>query len=393
MPKFWIYTGISSLAEIRHHFCERLPNNQIWKKRVTAWGLASLFAFAFLMLFAMANPILEGWLKKFTDFLFNLEVSFDAVLRVGHFILLTLFVWGLMRYRLFKQVDDGTLKEPPALPVIFTDACLVVFNIVFGLQSVLDIGCLFSGMNLPDGMTYAEYAHRGFYPLWIASMLAGGFMLLFWSDDPRKYPPSRVRDVFLGCWMFQNLLLLLSAIYRMNLYVATYSLTRLRLAAFIGMILVLVGLCSIAVRVARRKSIGWLLNVNGCSIVAVLLVVALVNVPARISWFNVKHSKEYTGDGVPLDIGYLIKLGPDALPSLIGYTERATDKTNDYYVKNGINNLVRKFNHSSNNWRGWNLSRHRIAKLINDLPDELQQQKKTDKRPRKFDREKYRIIR
>ena len=42
---------------------------------------------------------------------------------------------------------------------------LILFNALFALQTVLDLTYLWGGANLPDGMTLAEYAHRGAYLL------------------------------------------------------------------------------------------------------------------------------------------------------------------------------------------------------------------------------------
>ena len=42
---------------------------------------------------------------------------------------------------------------------------LILFNALFALQTVLDLTYLWGGASLPDGMSHAEYAHRGAYPL------------------------------------------------------------------------------------------------------------------------------------------------------------------------------------------------------------------------------------
>ena len=323
--------------------------------------------------------------KQLGDSIWRIEidVNFNIILRAVHFILFGVFVWGVLRYRSCKMRFKGDVNEPPTLPVSLTDACLIVLNLVFALQLVMDMGYLFSGVTLPDGMSYAEYAHRGFYPLWVASMLAGGFMLLAWSDDPVKFSPSRRRNILLFIWMAQNVLLLFSAIYRMHLYVCAYSLTRLRIAALVGMVLVLVGLCGIAVRVIRRKSIGWLLSMNGCAILIVLLVLSLSNLSSRIAWFNVKHCQKSVDGGIYLDVGYLTKLGPDALPALIHFVQSNSGTANVYVARRSVARLSKKFEASSENWRSWTVSRHRIEHQLATLTAPVA------KRPFDFNRHKY----
>ena len=53
-----------------------------------------------------------------------------------------------------------------------------MFNALFAVQTVLDLTYLWGGVALPDGMTYATYAHRGAYPLIVTALLAAGFVLV-----------------------------------------------------------------------------------------------------------------------------------------------------------------------------------------------------------------------
>ena len=79
---------------------------------------------------------------------------------------------------------------------IATDRSLALsplFQAVFALQNGLDLAFLWSGAPLPDGMTLAEYAHRGAYPLIATALLAGLFVLVTLRPgaptrrNPRQY--------------------------------------------------------------------------------------------------------------------------------------------------------------------------------------------------------------
>ena len=54
---------------------------------------------------------------------------------------------------------------------------LILFNALFAVQTVLDLIYLWGGASLPDGMSHAEYAHRGAYPLVATALLAAAFVL------------------------------------------------------------------------------------------------------------------------------------------------------------------------------------------------------------------------
>ena len=64
---------------------------------------------------------------------------------------------------------------PRAESLIFGRAAilrsLVVFNALFAVQTLLDVVYLWGGVRLPDGLSYADYAHRGAYPLIATALL------------------------------------------------------------------------------------------------------------------------------------------------------------------------------------------------------------------------------
>ena len=54
---------------------------------------------------------------------------------------------------------------------------LILFNLLFAVQTALDVIYLWGNAKLPDDITYASYAHRGAYPLILTALLAAGFVL------------------------------------------------------------------------------------------------------------------------------------------------------------------------------------------------------------------------
>ncbi|TGT34937.1 DUF4153 domain-containing protein, partial [Mesorhizobium sp. M8A.F.Ca.ET.167.01.1.1] len=96
---------------------------------------------------------------------------------------------------------------------------------------------------------------------------------------------------------------------RLDLYVGVYALTYLRVAAFVWMGLVAAGLAFIIARIALTKSGEWLLSANLLTLSATLYACCFVNFAALIANYNVDHSREMTGQGVPLDGWYVRDLG------------------------------------------------------------------------------------
>ena len=109
---------------------------------------------------------------------------------------------------------------------------------------------------------------------------------------------------------------MISSIFRLDLYVGAYSLTYLRLAAFIWMGLVAVGLSLILIQIVLRKPNSWLVTANAISLALVLYGCCFINAPRLVASYNVEHSRENGGTGSNLDLWYLFSLGPQVLPVL-----------------------------------------------------------------------------
>lgn len=183
---------------------------------------------------------------------------------------------------------------------------LVVFNVLFALQTAMDVGYLWGGVRLPEGMTYANYAHRGAYPLMMTALLAGAFALVAqpWLD-------GRFMRGLLLFWIAQTLVLVMSSILRLDLYVDVYGLTNMRIAAFVWMVVVALGLVVLILQIVGRHDAGWMLRrAFGIGAVAVYLV-SLVNVAG----FVARH--QFTQG--PLDVAYVCNLSSGAAPAVAQY--------------------------------------------------------------------------
>jgi hypothetical protein len=251
----------------------------------------------FIALFAAANPLIANFLTQW-----NAGASFkqfDLVRPV--FWLATIgAIWMFLRIGrrfalpnrddIMAAVDADLPTLTPSGP-IFNDAAvlrsLVLFNVLFAMQSVLDLNYLWRGAALPDGMTYASYAHRGAYPLIITALLAAGFVIVAMRPGSQAERSPLMRAlVFL--WVGQNMLLVASSILRLQLYVATYSLTYWRVAAFIWMLVVVAGLVLIAARIMTHRSNAWLISMNLATVALTVYACTFVNFPNLVASYNVE---------------------------------------------------------------------------------------------------------
>jgi hypothetical protein len=306
----------------------------------------------FLLLFSMANPLIGNAFSRLDLFVLLGGVSFTRFL---FWVAATMAVWSLLRPRaaqLWPARKDDWAFALPGVSLASVTLSLFAFNAVFALQNGLDVAFLWSGAPLPDGMTLAEYAHRGAYPLIATALLAGLFVLVILRPAADSGASALIRRL-VYLWIAQNVLLVASTMLRTLDYVDAYSLTRLRIAALIWMALVAVGLVLICYRIWRRRSGAWLINANLAAALLVLAGCALVDLGAIAASWNVRHAREVGGPGSALDLCYLNHLGPSALLPLAELEGRRLDPAFRERVAWSRNLILDRLETSQADWHGW----------------------------------------
>ena len=342
---------------------------------VVAWVVPVVLGTVFLALFASANPMIEHWLKAIDLSGGTTQLSLQRML--FWFVALSL-VWPFVCVKLSTQrktaepqqeeasatddAIDAALLQPSQLfgaTAVFRS--LVLFNLLFAVQTALDLLYLWASVTLPDGMTYAAYAHRGAYPLIVTALLAAGFIL---HASNVEQTPQRKRwgNLLIIIWTAQNLMLVLSSILRLDRYVEAYSLTYWRVAAFIWMGLVALGLVFILLRLVLRHSDQWLIRVNLIALAAVLYLCTFMNFAAIVADYNVSDCHEMGGKGPSLDTDYLVSLGSEAIPALDRFIAIGPDYRTPLKMKR--ENLAYEQRWALNSWQAWTIRSWRLQRYL-----------------------------
>jgi hypothetical protein len=162
------------------------------------------------------------------------------------------------------------------------------------------------------GLTWAEYARRGFFELVAVASLSLPLLLVAdWSLDQRD--PARAR-AFRALALLMLVLLdimLASALYRMRLYTAQFGLTEQRFytTAFMGWLVLVFGWFGATVLRGRRERFGTGALLAGWLVLAAL---NLSNPDMIIAGVNLDRASR----GRPFDAAYAETLSADALPAL-----------------------------------------------------------------------------
>ena len=238
---------------------------------------------------------------------------------------------------------------------------LVVFTVFVGLQAAY----LFGGIDTlaVTGMTYAEYARRGFFELVAVAILSGGLVI---SLD--RLVRRRTIAIVAGSIGLAGLtgVVVASAALRMQLYQQAYGWTELRLyvLATIVLLAILLAVLMAALATDRVRWIGHAILVIGLGVGIALNVIG----PVRfITEQNVARAldpslvPEHGTSG--LDAEYLGSLNMDAVPGLLAalpnlHGERAA------LVREELAYRLAVLRREPDAWQAWNAGRATALELL-----------------------------
>ncbi|WP_371228349.1 DUF4153 domain-containing protein [Roseovarius sp. 2305UL8-3] len=319
--RFLALGPLQSLYDLRAGLALRAPERPIAEKigsLTLGWALPVGLGLIFLSLLFEANPVVQSWAAQLET------VRTPTLSRVCFWFGMALLIWPFLRLAVLRQRLTISAPAPLIGPrwrpgILNPDAVrrsLILFNLLFLAQTTMDATYLLGGAALPEGMSYAQYAHRGAYPLLLTALLAGAFALI-----ARPFTDvDRTLRMALLFWIAQTILLVLSSLLRLDLYVEAYGLTRLRMAAGIWMGVVATGLVLTLWQIAAKQGTSWWLKRCAMLGAVTLYTCMFFSFDRQIARYNLTH-------GFTEDAHYICTLGPAALPEI----RRHAPDLCDYY--------------------------------------------------------------
>jgi hypothetical protein len=313
-----------------------------------------LGSLVFGALFTLANPIIANAVTGIDPSLWFANAS---PVRFAFWVIILLFVWTWLRPAVSAPISSRRqtrihlpeTRDHRATIIL----SLAAFNLVFAVQNGLDLIFLWSGAALPAGVTLADYAHQGAYPLIATALLAGLFVIVALQPGSGLEANKRVRAL-VYFWVTQNILLVASSILRTLDYIEVYSLTQLRVAALIWMALVGIGLALICLRIVLRWSGAWLINANSIAALSVLTGCTVIDLGEVTARWNIAHNLEVSGTGVLLDRVYLAELGASALTPLDeAIASQPRDAVYAQKLREVHNQIFIRLEAQQADWHGW----------------------------------------
>jgi Domain of unknown function (DUF4173) len=250
-------------------------------------------------------------------------------------------------------------------------AILLTVDLVVGLFVGLQVAYLFGGLDTlaAVGMTYADYARRGFFELVAAACLAAAVVVILEAMVERR---SRAYLAALLALVALTAVVLVSAALRLRLYQEAYGWTELRLYVMAAIVTMGVGLVAMAglVTVDRSRWLGHalvaigLVSLVGLNVLAPAAIVAERNV-ARVVDPTLVPFDGHTG----LDHEYLAVLPDDAVPVLVSALPSLPplERAELLHILQG-RRIELAMDTGSKGWASWNLGRERARAALATLP-------------------------
>lgn len=341
--------GASALQHLRFLKADTQGTSAHFLKTfVGNWAFPLGGTLVFFTLLIDANPFFAQVL--------SLDLEIQPVLkRIAFWFGVALLIWPMVDGFRFDDRAFTSPIRPQHLPGLGLNAAsvlraLVVFNLLIGVQIYADFSIFVGRGDLPEGMTYASYAHRGAYPLVVTALLAGAFAIC-----ARPFLASNgVLKPLLLLWLVQNVILCLSAGLRLDLYIEAYGLTYLRIWALIWMGVVALGLSITAWQILQTYSNRWLILRYAALGGATLYICCFVNFAALIARTNILHQHP--------NITYICDLGPTASRAIDQAISEVKRRDIEPWPVNSISRLEQcRARPTIDGWRDWGVRKWRVT--------------------------------
>lgn len=346
-----------------------------WSRQSVAVLRGLLIALPLLLVFGSllmaADAVFAGIIKNLLHF--NLADVFKHIFVTG---LAAWPVGGFLRgiFLADKQtMFSGELPKSPGLGIVEMGVALGSLNVLFLGFVFVQFRYFFGGaevVTLTSGLTYAEYARRGFFELVVAAALVLP-LLLFGHWLLRKDQPTyeKVFRLLAGMLIVMLFVVLASAFQRMHLYQQEYGLTELRLytTAFMGWLAVVFIWFGATVLRGKGERFAF-----GAVVAGFLTIVVLssFNPEALIIRTNAALAKT----GKSFDVDYALSLSADAVPSLVAALPDLDPKDRC----NVATLLLKNWSPSTHtDWRTWNWGQARARRVVEKNQDDLQEMVKS----------------
>ena len=245
-----------------------------------------------LSLLNSADEVFQNMLRSITRFLTENILTYVFKFIVGIPIGFYLFgmIYGNFKKRGNSGLDLESAKKNAQLcrfiPGVMTYTLIIQLSVLYLIFAIAQGAYFFSSFAnlLPEGLTYAQSARRGFFELCAVcaiNLAVIGFAHLL----TKRQEGSRKLGIFTFILSLFSMFLIVSALSKMILYMRTYGLTQMRIYTSWFMIGIFIAFTVIILRMFLPK-----VNVTKCIVttaIAMFLMLGFANPSALVMRYNI----------------------------------------------------------------------------------------------------------
>jgi hypothetical protein len=259
------------------------------------------------------------------------------------------------------QLDNEQRLRPTETAIV-----LGALAALFALFVVIQVHYLFGGddrVRSSIGLTYADYARRGFFELVaVAALLLPVLLLADWART-RSWRSLTTFRVLVGVLAALLLVVVASAFERLRIYIDAYGLTALRFYAAALLAWLATVFVALLWALLRERRDQFVIGAVLTATVALVALVAL-NPHGTIAGTNLARAEQ----GHEFDTAHALSLSPDATPTLVA----GIDVLPPNDACEVARTLLARWDDPDSDLRSWNWSRTAAASAVEADRDALQ---------------------
>ncbi|NIR43334.1 MAG: DUF4173 domain-containing protein [Gemmatimonadetes bacterium] len=361
---------IGATALARSELIQTAPPSSATLRHARAATVGLLIAVPLLFVF--------GGLLMAADAVFDRMVTtaldIDFANLMSHGMLTGFFAWIVCGFFLLIlgvarpfRAEMIKIGRPP-LGVTEIALPLALIDLLFAAFVLVQMRYLFGDAALVQdtvGLTYAEYARRGFFELVTVTALVLPLLLAAdWILGPSSALGKRLFRGLAGAMLALLLIIVASAMTRMQLYQDAYGLTELRLytTAFMAWLGIVLAWFAVTVLAGRRRFFATGALLAAFSLVGALNLINADEIIARVNTTRAIEGKEF-------DARYASSLSADAVPVLLSALPRLEE---EHRCIVAARLLERWSPPTATDWRTWNVARGRAWRSVRRASDRLE---------------------
>jgi hypothetical protein len=280
----------------------------------------------------------------FSELIAHLQfgISMDLLLQIILGIPVACYLFGLIFANRYKRNTglvtiesvDKVASACRFVPGISVYTALTALNLVYIVFFLSQLTYLFSAFanRLPEMMTYAEYARRGFFEL--CTVAGINLVVITAAHLLAKREKIKVLQIETVALCVFTLMLILTAISKMVMYIDTYGLTQLRVYTSWFMLVLFFIFAVTAIRQFKQFNAARTLLIG---FVVFFLLLSYGNIDGRIAAYNIDRYKNGTLES--LDVKALGHLSEAAVPHLYALYQETSDQSLKVELKEALKAL------------------------------------------------------